>query len=211
MKATQVIVAPHVVPRLCPGGTVLCLGCGPSLSLVDVEHARSRVDATIAVNDAWTLAPWADALMASDAAWWITHDSLRQFPGLKYSLEKAALRCKNVVVLKRTGEEGLELDPTGLRTCRNSGGAAINLAVHFGAARVVLLGYDMSMPKGTKREHFFGQHKFPLRGGSPYLMFRDAFAKMVQPLKDAGVDVVNCSRYTELDAFRKRDLREELP
>ena len=205
------VTTPHVVPRLCPGGTVLCIASGPSLALEDVEHARSRVDAVIAVNDSWTLAPWANAVMASDGAWWLVHDGLRQFPGLKYCLDKAGTRVKGVVVLKRTGEEGLELDPTGLRTCRNSGGAAINLAVHFGAKRVVLLGYDMSMPKGLKREHFFGQHKFPLRGGSPYPMFRDAFKKMVAPLKEAGVDVVNCSRYTELDAFRKRDLREELP
>jgi hypothetical protein len=201
-----------VVPRIARGGTVLCLGSGPSLKLEDVEHARSRVDATIAVNDAWTLAPWATAIMASDAGWWIHNACMKQFPGLKFCLEKsAALHCKNVVVLKRTGDEGLELDPTGLRTCRNSGGAAINLAVHFGAKRIVLLGYDMSTPHGLKREHFFGQHKFPLRGGSPYPMFRETFRKMTQPLIDAGVQVVNCSRYTELDAFPTRALEEELP
>lgn len=203
---------PYAVPRIVDGGTVLCIGSGPSLRLEDVEHARTRVDAVIAVNDAWTLAPWATALMASDGAWWIANACLKQFPGMKFCLEKSALtRCSNVVVLKRTGEDGLELEPTGLRTCRNSGGAAINLAVHFGARRIILLGYDMSMPAGLKREHFFGQHKFPLRGGSPYQMFREQFKKMVKPLGDAGVRVVNCTRVTELDCFPKRDLREELP
>ena len=41
-----------------------------------------------------------------------------------------------------TGEEGLELDPTGLRNGQNSAYAAINLAVHMGARTVVLLGVD---------------------------------------------------------------------
>lgn len=203
---------PYVVPRLCPGGTVLCIASGPSLTLDDVEYARPRVDATIAVNDSWTLAPWATALMASDATWWMHHNCMKQFPGLKFCLEKKAIeQCKGIVVLKRTKDEGLELDPTGLATCRNSGGAAVNLAVHFGAKRIVLLGYDMGIPHGLKREHFFGQHKFPLRGASPYQLFRDTFKKMVKPLQEIGVAVVNCSRYTELDCFPKRPLREELP
>lgn len=206
------VAKPYVVPRLCEGGTVLCIACGPSLKLEDVEHARSRVDAVIAVNDAWTLAPWATALMASDSTWWMHHSCLRQFPGLKFSLEKRANeKCKDVIVLKRTKDEGLELDPSGLSTCRNSGGAAVNLAVHLGAKRIVLLGYDMSMPGGVKREHFFGAHQFPLRSNSPYPMFRDTFKKMVEPLKAIGVSVVNCSRYSELDCFPKRSLREELP
>lgn len=200
---------PYVVPKLCPGGTVVCCASGPSLVREDVEYAHAKGATIVAVNDAYLYAPFAVALMASDAAWWIHKKP--DFTGLRFSLDQNAKRVEGVICLQRTGDAGLELEPIGLRSGRNSGAAAINLAVHFGAARILLLGYDMSAPRGEKHSHFFGQHKFPLRGGNPYGMFRDMIGQMVGPLKKAGVEVVNCSRHTELKCFPRQPLHEALP
>lgn len=195
---------------ICAGGTAVCIGGGPSLTAEDVEYCRGRADVVIAVNDAYKLAPWANALFAADAAWWMVHKGAPGFRGLKYSLEATAARWgRDIVVLKRTGEDGLELSPTGLRTGRNSGAAAINLAVHFGAARVLLLGYDMQA-KNDAQSHWFGAHPRPLRGGSPYPLFRSMFEKMVAPLASAGVQVINCSRQTALTCFPRAILTEAL-
>lgn len=196
------------VPKLCPGGTVVCLATGPSLTVDDVEYCRDKAT-TIAVNDAWRLAPWADALIASDAAWWHHYRGVPAFRGLKFGLEQASGKFADVQVLRNTGDRGVETDPTGLRTGRNSGAAAINLAVHFGAARVLLLGYDMAA-KDEAHAHFFGAHPHGLRGGSPYALFRQMIGTMVEPLRDAGVSVINCSRQTALDCFPRRALREVL-
>jgi hypothetical protein len=117
---------------------------------------------------------------------------------------------KDVITLRKTGEQGVEVNPTGLRSGRNSGAAAINLAVHFGAARILLLGYDMGA-KDERHAHFFGAHKFPLRGNSPYKLFRDMMANMVAPLQQLGIEVVNCSRHTELKCFPRQPLEEALP
>lgn len=197
------------VPPLCPGGTVVCLACGPSLTAADVNHCRGKAT-VLAINDSWRLAPWADALIASDAAWWHHHRGASAFPGLKFSLDKAAASVPGVVVLKNTGDKGIELDPTGLRTGRNTGAAAINLAVHFGATRIILLGYDMEVQaKGPT--HWFGDHPLGLRNHSPYPLFRQMIATMADPLRDAGVEVINCSRHTALDCFPCRPLDEVLP
>lgn len=197
------------VPALCPGGTVVCLGGGPSLHAEDIDACRHRAT-VIAVNDAWRLAPWAAALIASDAAWWAHHQGVPGFSGLKYCVEPSAARWPGVQVLRNTGDDGLERDPTGLRTGRNTGAAAVNLAVHFGAARVLLLGYDMEAADEA-HSHWFGAHKAPLRGGSPYALFREMFAKMVEPLQAAGVEVINCSRHTALTCFPRQPLAEALP
>lgn len=200
----------HKVPQLCPGGTVVCVGSGPSLVREDVEWAHSRGATIIAVNDAYLFAPFAAALMASDGAWWIHKKP--EFAGLRYSLDPAAARVKDVIVLKNTGTDGIEIDPGGLRTCRNSGGAAVNLAVHFigKGGRIILLGYDMgSEPR--KKTHFFGNHKFPLRDGSPFQLFIDSFKRQVAPLQQLGIQVVNCSRRTALTCFQRRPLEQELP
>lgn len=196
-----------VVPRLLPhGGAAVCIGTGPSLTPDDVAFCRGKV-LVIAVNDAWKLAPWADALYASDADWWTLHKGVPGFTGLKYSCSKASGSVAGVQVLRQTGHDGLELDPTGLRTGRNSGAAALNLAVLFGATRVLLLGYDCGPHDG--KEHFFGAHK-GLRNHSPYALFQKHFALMVGPLKAAGVEVLNCSRRTQLTAFPRADLRQAL-
>lgn len=201
-----------VVPKLCPGGTVVCLASGPSLTRDDVEHVRDRVAAVIAVNDTYKYAPFATALLASDAGWWVVHQGVPSFGGLKYCLQAVPTnKCPGVLQLRDTGLEGIETDPTGLRTGRNSGAAAINLAVHFGAARIVLIGYDMQAVRGERYSHFFGHHPFPLRGNSDYMMFRRMYDGMVEPLRTLGVDVINCSRETALKAFPCRPLRDVLP
>ncbi len=200
------------VPRLWPGETVICLATGPSLTPDDVEFCRGRAGVrVIAINDAYRLAPWADALYACDAKWWHWHIGVPSFTGPKWSLEHSAWGNYRAVYtdvqrLRNTGPAGLEHDPTGLKSGRNSGYQAINLAVHYGAARIVLLGYDMQ-PSGGK-SHFFGDH--PNKQQSPYAMFRRAFQALVRPLEKAGVTVVNCSRHTALTAFPTADLRATL-
>ena len=198
------------VPRLLPvGGTVVCIGSGPSLTLEDVASCQGQ-GLVVAVNDAIQYAPFAVALMASDAEWWAAHRGVPTFSGLKYCLEPRAYgRWSDVQVLRNTGHEGLELDSTGLKTGRNSGAAAINLAVHLGATRILLLGYDCARDR-KGREHFFGAHRPGLRNGSPYRLFRQMFAKMAAPLKAVGVTIVNCSRRTEIECFERQPLEQAL-
>ena len=193
------------VPRLLRGGTVVCLGGGPSLTAEDVAAVRSRA-VVVAINDVYKLAPWAEVLYAADAKWWKWHHGAPSFPGMKFTLQPEAARWPGVQVLQNTGERGLETAPTGLRTGRNSGYQAINLAVHLGATRVLLLGYDMG-PDGTKT-HWFGDH--PDKAPSPYAVFLERFGDLVVPLRQVGVEVINCSRRTALTTFPRLTLEEAL-
>lgn len=198
------------VPKQWPGATVVCIATGPSLVAEDVDAVRDRAR-VIAINNAYTLAPWADALYGTDARWWHWHLGVPSFTGPKWSLEHSAwtphrARYPEVQRLRNTGSSGLEHDPRALRNGRNSGYAAINLAVHYGATRILLLGYDMGTSKG--RSHFFGDH--PNKQPSPYAAFRNQFQTIVKPLKKIGVEVINCSRRTALVAFPTGDLRETI-
>lgn len=185
-----------------PGGTVACLGGGPSLTKADVEYVRTRVDGVIAINDAYKIAPWADVLYGCDAKWWYWHKGVTSFTGLRVALDPAAKRHADIIVLQKTGETGLELEPTGLRAGRNSGYQAINLAVHLGAKRIILLGYDM------RGGHWFGSH--PDGSGPPFAICLQRFATIVGPLAEAGVQVINCSRRTALVCFPRVPLEEAL-
>jgi len=165
----------------------------------------------IAINDAYRLAPWADVLYACDERWWKWQyrghtREIAAFAGVRYSIDPRAGKWPHVQVLRNTGRAGLERDPSALRHGHNSGYQAVNLAVHFGAARILLLGYDMQATGG--HEHWFGHH--PMVKRSPYGLFRQHFQEIVKPLREAGVEVWNCSRATALDVFPRLDLETAL-
>lgn len=189
-----------MIPRLTDGGTVVCLASGPSLTVADVEAVRGHV--VIAINDVVKVAPWAHVLYSSDSLWWDRHKGMPTFQGLKYKVSASQFRLEKprwpgVVTLKNTGEKGVDFTPDCLRTGHNSGSAAINLAVHLGARRILLLGYDMGPYQG--RHHYFDAA--PVQHNSPYEMFRKYMKTMVQPLADAGIEVLNCTRRTNLEHF----------
>lgn len=192
------------VPRLWPGETVVCLGSGPSLTAEDVDFCRGRAR-VIAVKDTVRLAPWADALYSGEIKWWKHYGPSLAFEGLRYGIDHQDMRSY-ATVLKNTGMTGLETEPSGLRTGKNSGYQAINLAVHFGAARIVLLGYDMEA--AGSQQHFFGDHPYPRSD-----VFRDfvpLYDTLVEPLKALGVTILNASRRTALTAFDRCSLAEAL-
>jgi hypothetical protein len=203
------------VPRLWPGGTVACLATGPSLTREDCDALRGHVDGVIAVNDAHRLAPWADVLYSSDRVWWPFYKGVPDFQGLRYGIgatvgsSRAFTHLPSIAVLEHTGVEGLEDAPTGLRSGLNSGYAAINLAVHGGAARILLLGYNVGLV--GSRSHFFGAHPRGLTSNpNLYPDFRRCFATLVAPLAARGIEVLNCTPQTALECFPRAELASAL-
>jgi hypothetical protein len=195
-------VAP--VPRLWPGSTIVCVGSGPSLTKADCRRLRDADPPVrvIAVNDAIDYVPWADVLFAGDASWWTrrreTPDT--QLPALKFALQWTALAARpSVHVLNYTGQLGIEDQPTAVRTGRHSGYAAINVAVHLGARRIILLGYDLQ-PSATGANHVFGDH--PGREGRAlnYDAWLAAYQGLTDALASRGVAVINATRKTALAA-----------
>jgi hypothetical protein len=192
------------------------LGGGSSLTPEDVNLCRGKAR-VLAIKEAHLLAPWADCLYAGDAKWWRGYRGAQKFTGLKYTIaqdpnEEPMGDWPGVQVLQNTGTDGLEAEPTGLRTGYNSGYQAIGLAVHLGVRRIVLLGFDCWTGPSGKQNWFEGyphlvrSHHVP----SPYPIFLQAFASLVEPLTAAGVEVVNATRWTMLTAFPYLSLEEAL-
>lgn len=81
----------------------------------------------------------------------------------------------------------------------DSGTSAINLAYHFGATEIVLLGYDMTgghfcaHPLQFPPHEHFRRHMAPLEG-----LAADAKAK--------GIRIVNCSPISRVTAFERQPL-----
>lgn len=163
----------------------------------------------VATNDTYRLAPWADVLHACDEKWWEVHLGVPEFAGLKFSLQNGARQWPGVQVIGAQGDRGLSADPSEVTTGKNSGHQAINIAVHLGAKRIVLLGYDMQAREGAP-SHFFGEHPKPLKAMPAFAYCISCFESLVQPLALLGVEIVNCTRETALTCFPRQPLEAVL-
>lgn len=197
---------PKPIWRRWPSSTIVCVASGPTLTVEDLALVRGQAP-VVAVNDGIRLAPWADVLYSSDRTWWRYYGGLVGFPGLKVGVgwrqgdATPIWHTPEIQVLTHTGAEGLELDPTGLRTGGHSGYAAINLAVHLGARRIVLLGY--SGGSVGQKTHFFGRHPAGLAESTEanFEAFRRAYQTLLEPLSAAGVSVVNATPRSWITTF----------
>lgn len=200
------------VPRLFPGSTVVCMATGPSLTQEDADYVRGRCP-VIAVNFAVEKAPWAEVLYSSDRLWWPKTKGWPGFGGQRYSVGSRIGKANpfhghpNIHVLTNTGFDGIETDPSGLRNGRSSGYAAVNLAVHLGADRIILLGYNMG---SGGRLHFYDERPGFMAHPGLYPNWRRSFDTMVEPLKALGVEVINCTENTSLTTFPCWPLRQVL-
>lgn len=207
------------VPRVWPDETIVIAASGPSIIEFDLEAIRQEAR-LIVVNDAYKLVSSADALYACDWWWWAHNEKAFSFPavrvGLGYNAQAESWitgwphskEAEKVNLLQSTGQHGLELeDRTAVRTGGNSGYQAINFAVHLGASRIILLGYDMK-PSEELGSHFFGEHEG--RARPPFDQFLRAFETIVEPLEEAGVSVINCTPDSALTVFRQADISEAL-
>lgn len=168
---------------------------GESLTQAQCDFVRGRCK-TIVVSDAYRLAPWADALVSNDAAWWRARPDTAKFVGLKFSANPNVERVEQVKKYERVIGRG-----------SNSGVLAMYVARILGAKRILLVGFDM---RGT---HFFGKHEDPLHNTTDeqFNTFKSYFAELKKLLDKEDIEVLNCTPDSALKCFRKCPLELALP
>lgn len=191
---------------------------GPSLTQEVASAVRGQ--RLIAVNDAWRLLPFADALYACDATWWDVHNGCPDFKGEKWSSHGVPGRIRHNDKTAQTKRYGLNLvegadgktfcfDPPGrIHYGSNSGFQAVNLALLWGAVRVILVGFDMQSSGG--KNHFFGAHPRGLRNTSNYSSFIRAFETAAKKLPPH-IEILNATPGSALRCFPMVSLHDALP
>jgi len=187
---------------------------GPSITQKDIATAREISDITIAINDTYRLGDF-DHLYAADFKWWSHHisDIARDFEGQCWSCEppgdtnwgKNSADAWGVKLLRACiSGKGLSRNKEEVHTGGNSGYQGINLAYHLGATRIILLGFDMHCH--SQQSHFFGDHPDGFVKNPKYERFIPAY-HTIKP-EEYGIEILNCSRETALDAFPRCNLED---
>lgn len=173
----------------------------------------------IGINSAYQIGNWIDVCFFGDMSFYaVNRKTLSKYQGLKVSCsEKIPLKCRRLENIKVIQKDWLK--PTGITTNpnmiswnRNSGAAAINLAVHFGVKKIVLLGFDMDLSKGGEYSHWFGyysKHKVQFAEA----VFRRqliGFPQIAEDAKKLGVEIINANPKSKIDCFPKMNLKDIL-
>jgi hypothetical protein len=210
------------VERISPdwaGEPCIVAAPGPSLTPEVAQACRMarwlKQWRVIAVQDAYRLMPWADALYGCDPRWWDHHKDCAGFAGEKWSTHQddaanGKLKQAEAYGLRLVkGEHGsiFSTDPSVIRYGSNSGFQAINLAILKGCKRIVLVGFDMQRTGG--KGHFFGEHPKGLAAHTHYEQFIRHFADAAKRMP-AGVKIVNATSSTALTCFSMRSLEDAL-
>lgn len=154
-------------------------------------------------------------LYSCDAKWWDVHADCDGFAGEKWSSHGGVDSNGKIETAEKHGlnlvggadAEGFSLDPSVIHFGSNSGFQAINLAILFGAKRILLVGFDMTA--GNGKAHFFGDHPPGLIQNRNYERFIPAFNAAAKRLP-RGVEIINCTPNSALRCFPMADLIDAL-
>lgn len=120
----------------------------PALETVNRSKLRGRI---LAVGDSFKLVPFADVLYFRGLKWWQRRrNKVREIFAGRY-LVTTDNEIPGAKSLRTDGESTLQRDP-GMLCNGLIRDQAINLAYHFGATEVVLVGFDMDsclQPEGV--------------------------------------------------------------
>ena len=161
--------------------------------------------------------PWADAVYGCDAAWWHSVNGLPEFNGLKIAWSGANLDYPDVskIDIAKNGKQvySRDLHPEpgqAIGGGGNSGFQALNLALQWGARKIILVGFDLTDASGL---HWYGRNTWKGANNPDAGCFRrwhDAFGAAPLVLARIGADVVNCSPLTAMKTFPVMTIDEAL-
>lgn len=165
---------------------IIATGESMSQALADSVRHLHRV----VINTAYELAPDADALAANDAAFWSEYPEARQFAGRRFT------------AWRYTGVETLQSNLVGPPSI--SGVLALEVAIHLGATRCLLLGFD------CRGGHFHGDYRGRAKRSTPtdWNKHRNQF-KAWQRARPA-FEVLNCTPESALDVFPRCPLDDAI-
>lgn len=183
------------------------IGGGTSLKTFDFALLKDKN--TIGCNSAFILGvDICKVVCFGDYKWWLHYKKeLESYTGMVVSNSPRAVRIPNTGILgMKRFTRGLGTDSLGWNG--NTGAAAVNLALIFGAKRIFLLGFDMKLDK--KGEANWYNKRYEKEKAEVYKRFLKGFDYVARdlPVKFPGREVINLTEDSNLKVFPKASIVE---
>jgi hypothetical protein len=202
---TYVVPAPWSIPREWPGERcfILCNGESVRAQRHLIPKLKGRI---IAIKEAVRLRPDADVLfVAAEKAVDIVPDLFSVFTG-QYVIARNKLPASYPSSVKRIcrTKDHTQLCDLPDHVCGyDCGTSAINVAYHFGATEIILLGMDMKGDRWCVGEF---AHPMPHIPADHHRRHISVLPDIAKDAKQKGIRIVNCSPISAVTAFEKQPL-----
>jgi len=172
----------------------------------------------IGINAAYLLGDWVDIVFFGDKGFFLQHEAqLAAFPGLKISPISLAVSRTWVKHTPRDNSHGRGISPSPYMVSwnGNSGAAAISTAVHTGAKRIILLGFDMTLGEHNNQHWHDVYNRGPVKTEKrarklPFYRHLRGFTEIARDAKQIGVEIINACPNSMIEQFRKVSVKELL-
>lgn len=221
------------IPKMWQNRTVWILGGGPSVtrqfgvpediisqiekgelpvSVISPYMADIHEEPVIGINMAFLIGDWIDMVFFGDPGFYRkpkVAERLSLFPGIKLACHQwyndGKMRSKDIYAIARTKNKyGISDTPEKVAWNNNSGAAAISVAVHAGAKRIVLLGFDMhSVETHSHWHNEYGKPKKP-----PYKTHLAGFKEIAKDAEKMGVEIINANPDSAITFFPKMNVKD---
>lgn len=170
-------------------------------------------------NRVWELAPDLAVLWGTNAGFWDHYWScaLDCLPAQKWTVSEPAAKRYGINWTAERNAPGLSTDPAVIHHGHGGGYSMLNLAYLMGAARILLLGYDLKYAPdydgrarevGSEPRHYFGEYppallhwpSVQVRGG----VHVELLALYASVAAQGAVEIINCSPGSALKCFPQR-------
>lgn len=225
------------IPKIWEDGDVWILGGGPSVTeqfdIPDsvVKQVLSGTSSpnvyspymeplhkrhVIGINVSFMIGDWIDMAFFGDPNFFLQYQvELAKFPGLRVSCAPNTENVPWVKFLAREGShgKGISTNPYKVSWNGNSGAAAISVAAHAGAKRIILLGFDMTLGE-NKMQHWHDIYK---KGPAtnekrlrklPFHRHLIGFGQIAKDAKRMGIEILNASPKSVITEFPKYSVKE---
>jgi len=229
-----------VVPKIWEDGEVWILGGGPSIieqfeipeKVVQNVLEKKALPNTyspylsaihkkhiIGINMSYQIGDWIDMIFFGDSGFFLgNQEKLASFPGLKVTCHPNAGKQAWVKYLARdyTHPKGISENPKMVSWNSNSGAAAISLAAHTGAKRIILLGFDMKLDDSNKQHWHDAYNRLeglkanPNPKSLPFNRHLIGFNEIAKDAKRLGIEIINASPNSAITVFQKVSVKELL-
>lgn len=193
------------IPREWPGARcfILCNGESIRAQRKAIPKLQGRI---IAIKEAVRLRPDADVLfVAAEKRVDIVPDLLPIFRG-QYVIARNKVPATYPAYVKRISrtKDHTQLCEQPDHVCGfDTGTSAINIAYHFGATEIVLLGMDMAGNRWCNGEF---SHPMPHIPADHHARHASVLPDIARDAKAKGIRIVNCSPISVLTCFEKQPL-----
>ncbi len=195
---------------------VFLFGGGPSIKGQDFSGLAKYH--SIGVNSSYRLGlDWIDVCFFGDDGWWDFlggREGTRDFKGLIISCNprKVFNIIPRIIQVNSGKPVGIDTMTNYVAWNYNTGFTAINLAYHFGARTIVLIGYDMRFNGREKNWHrdYWVDGRRPKLDKQLFKRWLSCVPKIEKDAKELGVTILNATPNSAIEKWPKVDWRDYL-